>query len=254
MLKDERLEKIEDFVNTNRYASMHELVKLFDISKATIRRDLECLEKAGKVVLTRGGATSVNKGSLDELPYHEKRNANREEKIRIARAAVGRIATGQTVMIDSGTTSFEMAELMDSLSGVIVATNDLMTAVALTKHRGVDLIVIGGGVRRGFYTMDGYFAAANVQNYNFDQAFLCVDAISLDLGCMITNADELDIKRSIIRSSKRVTVMCDHSKFGNTAFVSVCKLDEVDSVITGKELDPAIRAAIVEHGHCIELV
>lgn len=254
MLKDERREKIEEYVNSNRYASMHDLTRHFSASKATIRRDLEALEKESRVVLTHGGASSVRLGSMYELPYHEKRNANREEKIRIAAAALKRIKTGETVLVDSGTTGFELAEMMGSLNGVYVATNDLMTALALTKHPGVEPIVIGGSVRRGFYTMDGYFAAQNVNNYNFDRSFLCVDAINLELGCMITNADELDVKHSIISSAREVTVICDHTKFETTAFVSICDVSKLHSIITGRELDKSIHAAFVERGLNIELV
>ncbi|MDR1611418.1 MAG: DeoR/GlpR family DNA-binding transcription regulator [Planctomycetota bacterium] len=254
MLKDERLEKIEEYVNSNRYASLHELAGRFAISKATIRRDLEALERKKRVVLTRGGASSINKGSSYELPYFEKRQSRHEEKVRIARAACRRIRPGETVMIDSGTTGYEMADFMADIRGVYAATNDLMTALALTKHPDLDLIVIGGNVRKGFYTAHGYFAAADIGNYYFDRAFLCVDAINLKYGCMITNADEVDVKQGIINSAKEVTVICDHSKFAETAFVSVGTLDKVHGIITGRELDRKIYDAFTEKGCRIELV
>lgn len=254
MLKDERLEKIEDYVNTNRYASMHDLTERFSISRATIRRDLEALEKKGRIILTRGGASSVNKGTSYELPYFEKRGANHDEKVRIARAACRRIQPGETVMIDSGTTSFEMAEFMGEQRDVYVATNDLMTAVALTKHPGLSLIFIGGSIRKNFYTADGYYAAANVRNFYFDRSFLCVDAITIGRGCMITNSDEVEVKRSIIECSKEVTVVCDHSKFEATSFISICSLEQIHSIITGRELDKKIYESFLEKGKNIELV
>lgn len=254
MLKDERLERIEDYINTNRYASLAELTEMLSISKATIRRDLEQLEKQSRICLTRGGAASINKGTLYELPYVEKRNANREEKLRIAKAACQRIRSGETIMIDSGTTGYEMTEFIDDAKGVYVATNDLMTGMALTKRPNVELFIIGGAVRKGFYTANGYFAAANVGTYNFDHAFLCVDAINLGHGCMITNADEVDVKRSIIKSAKEVIVICDHTKFEATAFISICAIDQIHCVITGRELDKEIRDRFIERGCNLQLV
>ena len=254
MLKDERLERIEEFINLNRYASMSELTEMFSISKATIRRDLELLEKMNRVALTRGGAASINRGTMYELPYVEKRNANREEKTRIARAACGRIRSGETVMLDSGTTTYEMADFIDDAKGVCVATNDLMIAMALTKRPGVELFIIGGGVRKGFYTATGYFAAANVCNYNFDRAFVSVDAINLAHGCMITNAEEVDVKRSIIKSAREVIVVCDHTKFEATAFVGICPVEQINGIITGCELDEGIRDKFLERGCSLELV
>ncbi len=254
MLKDERLEKIEAYVNQNRYASLQDLTRLFGASRATIRRDLETLESRRRLILTRGGASSVDKSSSYEPPYVEKKNAHHEEKVRIAEAARRRIKDGDTVMIDSGTTSYEMVNFMGDLRDVHVATNDLLTAVALTRFPEIDLNMIGGSVRKGFYTTDGYFAAANVNNYYFDRAFLCVDAINLSYGCMITNADEVDVKHSIIDSAKEVTVLCDHSKFEARAFISICPLSRVNSIITGRELDPEICQKFIDKGLSIEVV
>ncbi len=254
MLKDERLEKIEEYINSNRYASLNELTEMLSISKATIRRDLELLEKENRVVVTRGGATSVSKGTRYELSYQEKRNANREEKIRIARAACSRIQPGETIMLDSGTTSFEMTAFLGDIHGVYAATNDLMIAMALTPLPHLELFIIGGGIRPGYYTASGFFAASNVANYNFDRAFLCVDALNLEHGCMITNADEVDVKKAIIKSSREVVVVCDHTKFQATAFVSVCPLDGIHGIITGRELDPAIRDRILDRGIHLEQV
>ena len=243
-----------DYISHKQYVSLGELTNAFGVSRATVHRDLDYLNRKKQITLTRGGARSLQKSSTYELPYFEKRQTNSEEKARIAQAACQYIQHEETIMIDSGTTGYELAVQMKGMRHVLAATNDLMTAVCLANHPDIELIVIGGNIRQGFYTASGYFATTTVENFHFDKVFLSVDSIGTDRGCMITNADEVDIKRGMLACSKEVIVICDHTKFKTTAFVGVCPIEQIDRIITGKELDKAIYKDFLDRGVEIELV
>jgi DeoR/GlpR family transcriptional regulator of sugar metabolism len=254
MLKEERLESIVEYVNRKKYASFMELSKNFGISKATIRRDLEQLSEAGKISITRGGAASKSKGTKYELPYIAKQKCFHDEKVRIARAACRYILPGETIIIDSGTTTFEMPPFMNDLKDVTIATNDTMIASNLTNCSGVSVCVVGGSLRMGFYTLSGYLAESTVKQIRVDKAFIGIDAINLQYGLMITNFDEVALKRSIIETAKEVIVLCDHSKFTTVAFVNVCPVHGISRIITDDGLDPEIRKQFAENGIEVEVV
>lgn len=253
MLREERLERIEEYVNLNRYVSLDDLKERFGISRSTIRRDLDYLIESNRIAATRGGASTVNRGTKFEPSYLEKVKLNFDEKRRIAKAAVDHISPGDTIFLDSGTTATQMTEFISGISEVYVATNDLMTATALISCPNVALTVIGGDIRKGFYTTYGHFAASVLENYHFDKAFLCVDAFSIQHGAMITNTDEVDVKRAIVKASSEVIVLCDHTKFGRNAFVSVCPPSLIDHVITGTELSADQHRSILDNDISIEL-
>ncbi len=255
MLKTERLEKIEDFVNQNKYVTITELTKKFGVSKATVRRDLLELEEEKKIVLARGGVMSKQKGTTFEPPYAEKQRINNAEKQRIAKAACALVEQGDMIMLDSGTTIFELTEFMFDVKGVSIATSDLMVAMGLTKYSDINTILIGGGpVRKGYYTIIGHYAEHMLSQLHFDKAFMAVDSIDVVHGGMITNMDELTLKTRMIEASNEVIILCDHSKFESTAFVSFCSIENISKIITGRELKPEIYRKFIDAGKEVQLV
>jgi len=254
MLQEERLEKIEEMVKQKKFCSVNELCVSFNISKATARRDLKILNDRNKLRLTRGGATDVATGTTHEPPYIVKKNINHEEKVRIADKACSYIKCGETVIIDSGTTALEMAGFLKSMKGITVATNDLLVACQLAEAKDIDLTVIGGGIRKDYYTTLGYLAQLAMEHINADKAFIGVDAINVNKGCMITNMQEVMLKKLFMKSAKEKIVICDHSKFENVAFMNLCSIHDVDMIITGKEIDKEIYSSFVEAGVNIVLV
>lgn len=254
MLKYERLEKIEEYVNRNKYVTIHELAEVFGMSRATIRRDLEQLGESHRVQLTRGGVISNKKTVAEEPSYTEKVAANRDEKVRIAHAARKLIGSGVTVFMDSGTTTREVGALLGDASNIKLVTNDLMIASELTGVEGVEVTVVGGALRRGYFTLTGHYAEQMIGEIRADLTLVGMDSVALESGCMISNMDEVGLKRAMIRSARRAVVLCDHTKFEALSFVEVCRADQVDLIITGRELSPHIRAAFTEKGIKIQLV
>lgn len=254
MLQIERLEKIKDYLVKNEFADIKKLSELLNVSTATVRRALKQLESEKIVDLTRGGATLAKKGSMYEYPYMIKRQMNAEEKRRIARQAVNYISKNESVFLDSSTTVYEMTRYVSGLKDITVATNDVLIASALTNAEGINVSVIGGSLRKHYYTLTGYFAEVIMKDLCFDYAFLGIDTISLKGGLMITNIEEVQIKRKIVEASNKVVVLCDHSKYEQESFLNVCGFEDIDIIITGKELDQAIYKKYEEAGINIVLV
>lgn len=254
MLRDERLDFIEAFVEEKKYVTQAELMERLHVSRATIHRDLDFMKKNNRIDLTRGGAVWIKDKARSELSYMEKRKTNHDEKSRIGIAASKHVQSGDAIMIDSGTTCYEIAEHLDDVSSIYAATNDLMTAVRLAAYTNFELISIGGTVRPGYYVATGQTAASEIGRYMFDVAFVSTDSVSLDRGLTITNADEVEVKQKIIQSAKEAILVCDHHKFSVSAFVQVCPIHNIHTIITGKDLDPEIAREYMECGIKLELV
>jgi DeoR family fructose operon transcriptional repressor len=148
----------------------------------------------------------------------------------------------------------QIAVALAAARSVTVATNDIAIAYQLAGAEGVALTMIGGTVRSGYYSTQGYLAAHALENLNADKVFIGVDALDVAKGCMITNDAEIQIKKLMLRSARMVIVACDHAKFSQVAFMNLCPLDQVDLIITGSELDPAIARTFSEAGVNLVLV
>ncbi len=248
MLQAERLEKIKEHLVKHEFADIHELAEILHISTATVRRALKKLENDKIVELTRGGAALAKKGSVYEHPYLIKQQLNAEEKHRIAGEAIRHIHVNESVFLDSSSTVYEMTHYLTRFHNVMVATNDVLIASALTNAENITVSVIGGTLRKHYYTLTGYFAELIIKDICFDYAFLGVDTISLKGGLMITNIEEVQIKRKVIAASKNMIVLCDHSKFEQESFLNICGFEDVDMVITGKELSEEIYKKYIDAG------
>jgi DeoR/GlpR family transcriptional regulator of sugar metabolism len=254
LLQIERLEKIKEYLVKNEYADIIKLAEILDVSTATIRRALKQLHNDKIVDLTRGGATLTKKGNLYEHPYLVKRQMHAEEKRRIANEAVKHIDKNESIFLDSSSTVYEMCRFLTGFHNITVATNDVLIAGALTNAEDLTVSVIGGSLRKHYYTLTGYFSEMIMKDLCFDHAFIGIDTVSLKGGLMITNIEEVQIKRKIVKASNEVIVLCDHAKFEQESFLNVCAFDDIDMIISGKELDQEIYRKYIDAGVNLILV
>jgi DeoR/GlpR family transcriptional regulator of sugar metabolism len=248
MLQLERLERIREYLVENEYADINRLKDILEVSGATVRRCLKRMEVEGTVILSRGGATLSKKGNIYEYPYQVKQQMNAEEKRRIAFEAVKHVHRNESIFLDSSTTVFEMTKFLVNFSNITVATNDIYIAQNLNNAENLAVTVIGGTLRRHYYTLTGYFAETALKGLCFDRAFLGIDALSLKSGFMITNIEEVQVKSKVISCSKEVVVLCDHSKFNQESFLNICGFKDIDMIITGAELDKEIAKNYSDEG------
>jgi len=237
MLNAEREEKIKAYILEKRYASLSELSEVFGVSVPTVRRCVKRLAADGVIDIVRGGAMYLDNQRMVEQPYEIKRKLNLDEKKRIAEEASRQIVDSDCVFLDSSSTVFEMLPHIQELNNLKVATNDVVIATVLSGVPNVSVLVTGGSLRKGYNTLMGSFAETLLSQIHVDCAFIGVDAISRDGNFMITNSEEVGIKRAAFYGAAKRIVLCDHSKFEKSAFISLWNHEKIDLIITGRELD-----------------
>ena len=241
LLKAERLEKIRNFVNVQGRATVPELSELFDVSEATIRRDLEELDGRGLIQRTHGGAVKGD-GASEELPMMQRVGENKDAKVRIGRAAISMINNGDTIFLGSGTTVIEVANHLPEDINLTVITNSLPVVNALAHHPGIELIVIGGVLRQSELSMVGHVAEQAVREFRADKVFMGMFAV--DAGCGFTNdyPAEIMTDRAVLSIAPKVIVLVDHSKFGRVSSTLVAPVTAANTIITDIETpEPIIQ-------------
>lgn len=243
----EREKKIVDLVNQKGIISVEEVASLTNISKTTAYRYISTLDARKQLVKVRGGARSILPGGSgaaalayeEEPPLETKDSFFQEEKQRIAQAAQGLILPGDRIMLDSGSTTLELAKVLDKdLHGTLI-TNDLRIAITLGAHKNLDMLFVGGMIRKGFYSSYSYFAESMLDSLVIDKLFFSVDAIDPDLSLMNFTLDDITLKKNCISKAKEAILLCDHSKFSVNARFAFEKLNAVSTIIvdSGLSLD-----------------
>ncbi len=236
MLKGERLYHMVEYIDDKKVVTIADLCDRFEVSKATINRDLKTLEEKRLITRTHGGAMSLTRGTRFEPIHAIKEKEKTIEKQAIGAYAMDFIKQGETVLLDSGTTTLELAKQIKNVSNITVITNDLKIAYILSQSDEIDLVVLGGQQKKGVYSLIGPFTENILNMLNIDKAFLGVDAIDVDRGITNSNIEESNIKKTIVEISKEVIVLGDSSKFGNVAFTKVSDIDMIDKIVTDSNI------------------
>lgn len=231
----ERRMEIVDVVNRDGKARVEDLATQFNVSSVTIRSDLSFLEKNGYVVRSHGAAIP-NTGVIAELTVHEKRRQNPGIKSLIGQATAKLIESGDTVILDSGTTTREIATSIKSLEDVVVMTNSLDVAMELASAPGVEVLMSGGGLRKKALSFSGSQAEHSLKNYRFDKVFLGVDGFDLRAGITTHNEQEASLNRLMCEISEQVIAVADSSKFGKRSCHMIREFGSIDTLVTDSNI------------------
>jgi|AGTN01.1.fsa_nt_gi Transcriptional regulators of sugar metabolism len=235
MLPVARREQILDYVKNRKNATSEELSKRFNVTEETIRKDLNYLSEKGTIIRTFGGA--MVKDEYD--PSLEQRTiSNYEEKRLIAEAASLLIKERDTIILDAGSTTIELAKYIKEDSEVVVVTNSLEIINILSRIQGISVISTGGQLRPKSMSFQGQLAESSIGNYNIQKAFISAKAVGVNEGIMDTNEVEANVKRKMLERAKDITLLADYSKFSKIAHVTVCSIDRINRIITDKGTSP----------------
>ena len=252
MLKEMRQELICNELSKSGVVSIDKLTRQLNASRSTIRRDIYELGECNLLKPIRGGAVSLNdkpdRPVSQEPSFVERSNTYRDEKTRIAMAARKLISPNETLILAGGTTVNEFSKTLSDCNPLYVVATDLMTAMEIAAFPNIDLIVLGGSVRKKHYNMIGYFAESTISQIHADKAFIGVDAVDFKLGFMNFSSEEIAVNKLIIKASTQTIVLCDHAKFNSIALANICSFSDVDIVITGTETAPEHVAFLEEKG------
>lgn len=218
-------------LTTHGEVGFTELAEEFGVSEMTIRRDLETLEADGLARRVRGGAISVVSRSY-EPPLAVRATTASAAKTAIGAAAAKLVNEGDTVIIDVGTTTLELAKALHGHRGLTVVTASLPIAVELGNNPDIRVIVTGGQVRSGELSLTGGIAEDAFRALNCDLAFIGVAGICAAPGLTEYNQDDARVKRAAIAAARRSIVLADSSKLGRVTFATVAPLSAIDAVVT----------------------
>ncbi len=216
------------------------LAKLLNVSEMTIRRDLAVLEERGEVVRTYGGAASAQRLTF-EFTFKSQYQKNLQAKRAIAKKAIEFIENGQTIILDTGTTTLEIARALKGKRRITVITTSLAVVSELQFDQNIELILLGGYLRDGSPDLHGPITEQNLDMFRVDITFMGADAIGAD-GVLYTNdlrVRNLDIMMSKI--SEKVIPVVDSSKFNKNAMCKIISPKEYEMIITDSGLDKRIK-------------
>ena len=227
MLVDERRQTILQIIEKKGFVSLAQLMDLVGASDSTIRRDLEVLDGGGQVRRTRGGATYIGESLTS---FDTRRTKATEQKERIAQAAAALVQTGETVILDGGTTTLEVARQLAGRS-LQVVTNSIPIVNALVNSPETELIVIGGFLYPKTGVNLGPIAVEALKSIHARRLFISVGGITAS-SLFNSNALLVETERQMIEAAEEVIVVSDSSKLGHSALAQLCSLQTVDRLIT----------------------
>jgi len=237
--KAARQEEIVSLVSKNGEVSVAKLARRFRVSEMTVRRDLEQLYRSGRLRRTHGGAVPSRAG-VAEFLFQQKRNLHAAQKRAIGHKVATLIQPGMTVYLDTGTTTLEVARAIAAIENLTVLTTSLVIASELQTQANVDLILLGGNVRRDSPDLTGPLAEDNLARFRADIGVVGADAVSPE-GAFTTDIRVANVAKAIAASATTVVLATDSSKFGKTAFAKYASLKDIDYVITDTGCPRAVR-------------
>ena len=247
MYQEERQAVILDRARARGRVDVAELAADFDVTPETVRRDLSALERHGLLRRVHGGAIPVERLGFE--PGLQTRDATMaDEKDRIARAALSELPAEGAILLDAGTTTARLAEMLPSDRELTVVTNALPIAMALSGRPNLNVLTVGGRIRGRTLAMVDQWASRVLSETYVDVAFLGANGVSVQRGLTTPDVAEAATKRAMMRAARRVVVLADHSKVGNDCFARFGELDEVETLICDDGLDLGLAADLQAAG------
>ncbi len=233
MFVEERKQRILERIESRRKATVAELCEQFRVSSATIRSDLRDLEAAGLLIRTHGGAMVKTKTGL-ELDMVQRGTQHLAEKRRIAERALELVEDGDTVILDTGTTTLELARLLGRRRDLTVVTNDLAIALALEAAESVRVLFMGGLVRRNYHCtmVHGSTGRDILAGLSVDKAFMACNSFSVEKGASTPDITQAETKKLMMSIAAKVLMLFDATKMGRTSFACFAPLETIDTIVT----------------------
>ena len=231
MLPNQRRDKILELLKEDGSAKVINLAKVFKVTEVTIRQDLEKMEKDGLLFREHGGAHLKNiEDQVRSLSLSHQDNLDKKE--RIAAKCLEYIESGDSIILDSGSTTTEIAKKLKGFKNLRVITNALNIAMMLGAESGIDLIVTGGEFKPPTLSLTGQKAADFFQGLNVQKLFLATAGLSLKAGLTYPSISDIVVKKAMIDAAETTYLVADSTKIGKSSFASLGALSLINYVIT----------------------
>ena len=236
MTSRERRNKIMEMLRENKSVYISDLAKFFDVSAMTIRRDLQKFSEMGAITLIHCGAT-LNEGTMPLATVKARSQRMTLEKYKIAQYCAGLIRPGNSVYLDAGSTTIEIAEAIKGLQNIAVLTNSLPVQNILSDSEKIQLFSMPGiydKTSKGFF---GDMTCRFIRTFNIDIAFFGLDSIDISKGITTPDLKDQSIKMAILERANKKVAAVDHTKINKATFAQVCPINSLNMIVTGKAAD-----------------
>jgi DeoR family transcriptional regulator, aga operon transcriptional repressor len=253
LMAEERRTQIMQIVRGEGRVRVNDLVNRFGTSAVTVRNDLNELHQRGLVLRSHGGAV-IPDTILRESPVHERLKAHAEQKRRIGAMAATLINDGETIILDSGTTTLEIARQIKNKQGLQIITNGVNIAAELLDARDVKTFIVGGTVRGDSASIIGRSTEEMLDEFSADKLFLSGAGCDPDFGVSGANLEETMVNRAMLRISREIILVADASKFSKRSMARIAPFSEIDTIISDTGLREETQAKLRSLGCNLILV
>ncbi len=249
MFAQQRHQAILERLQEEKAIKASELMERFNVSFETVRRDLEHLEKAGRLRRVHGGAVLSRLDYTKELPLNMREGAYVEEKREVARIAARFVNEGMSIAMDASTTNHHLARLLkNQITRLTVITNSLAIAQELSDVPGYRIILPGGVLHNEEQSMIGELAEQFTAMFHADLFFMSISGATLEEGLTDYGIGEVQVKKVMLQNAKRTIALADSSKLGAVSLLKVCGADEVECLITDSAVEPEFAESFKSKG------
>jgi DeoR/GlpR family transcriptional regulator of sugar metabolism len=251
MFKNQRQQRILELIRENGSCKVTKLKDLFKVSEPTIRQDLKELEDQKLVLRQHGGACLLDFHS-DTITLSVEGRGHIEEKKRIAKCARQFIHNGDSIILDSGSTVTELANLLDDAKDLNIITNGINIAIHLTNQTDNDVLLLGGQYKKPTASLTGDRGICMLRGLTVDYLFMATGGIDVKTGLSFPSFSDIELKKAMVGCAKKVILLADSSKVGKTKFATIDYLDKIDILITDSNIDKANKTELENKG--IEII
>jgi DeoR/GlpR family transcriptional regulator of sugar metabolism len=253
MMTEERQEQIVNLVNERQKITVTELSELFEVSEATIRRDLSALASLNLIRRVHGGAMTHRTVATHETPIIQRQEEQATAKDRIGKAAADSIENGETILLVGGTTGLAVARHLRQHDQLTIVTDSMLIANELLNHNRHKIIMLGGTIDPNEQAVRGALTRIIVAQVQVDKAIIGAKAISVKWGLSAETPEEAELFRCYMEVAHYVIVVTDSTKFQQSALMQVCPVDLIHTLITDDDLDADVHEQLVERGVHVHL-
>jgi DeoR family transcriptional regulator of aga operon len=230
----ERLDRILQMLERSKQVRVDFICQELLVSPATVRRDLEYLDQQGSLQRVHGGAVALHKRP-PESPVFQRMNIESESKRRIGIAAAALVIPGDTLFLGSGTSVVQVAKNIKHIADLTVITNSLLVTTELMDCMNINLVTLGGIVRRSEYSLIGNITEAALSGLFADKVFIGIHGIDINQGLTNHNLLETMTDRKIIQMGKKLIIVADHTKCGVISTSQVAPISNIHTLVTDQE-------------------
>lgn len=249
----QRREEILIYIQTHQKGEVNHFSELYDVSEVTIRNDLNYLEKKGCVTRCYGGALLNNQFAF-ERPLNDKKQLHCDIKAKLGEYAASLVQNGDKIILDSGSTTEQIAHHLNPKHDLVVMTNGINIAYHLASQENIEVMVSGGVMRHNSYSVYGTGGEEFLSGFRFNKLFLGVDGFDKVAGVTTPHQGEADMNRKMVDSAQTIIAVTDSSKFNRQSFCLIARPEQLNILITDSGIPQDYLEQLTEMGVDVHIV